>query len=406
MDSQELAGKFFDPEFHKCPYPVLSEIRAEAPVQFVEAMGMYLVTGYDEARTILTDTQRFSNIVSIPGRNVEAADRLVEEEGYGRGRPALQNNDAPAHTKFRKLVDRAFRPKRIREMSDYVDNIVSELIDAIVVDGGEADVVRDFAVPLPLIVIADQLGVPRENYRTFKEWSDAWLAGLGAQKSDDEMISAAKLVVEMQHYLVERIEERRDHPQEDILSDLATAEIDGELIDVRDILAIVEQLLVAGNETTTNGIASGLKALAQEPGLMRRLHGSPELVHEFTEEILRAEAPVQALFRRVLEDVEIGGVSISRDSVVMVHYGAANRDKARFEMPDDFDLERPKKGQHIAFGSGIHHCVGAELARVEMRASFRAFTERFGSIELLEEDVSYHPTFALRGPDRLMLKCV
>jgi cytochrome P450 len=395
---------FLDPEFIKCPFPTLKQLREAAPVMFIEPMNMFMVLGYEAAREVLTDPARFSSKVTAPGRNALEAQRIVDEEGYGRSRPALQNNDAPRHTQFRKLVDHSFRPKRIRQMSDYVDGIVAELIDGIIEKNGETDIVQDVAVPLPLIVISDQLGVPREEYRTFKKWSDAWLLGLGAQHTDAEMIAAAKLVVEMQKYLVARIEERRTSPREDILSDLATAKIDGAPLDVRDILGIVEQLLVAGNETTTNGIAAGLLKLTQDQQLFLRLKGSSDLVGEFTEEILRTEAPVQALFRRAVEDAEIAGVAIPKDATLVVHYGSANRDAARFDAPDKFDLDRPKKGLHFAFGSGIHHCVGAELARVEMRAAFKAFVERFDKIELLEEDVAYHPTFALRGIQRLTLQ--
>ena len=394
---------FLDPEFLQCPYPFLKQIRETAPVMFFEPLNLYLVSGYDAARAVLLDTVRFSNELNIPGRSTSEAERVVAEGGYGRNRRSLQNADEPLHTVHRDLVNEAFRPKRIRQMADYVDGIVAELIDAI---GNEGDVVHDFAIPLPLIVIADQLGVPREMYRTFKSWSDAWLAGLGTQISEAEMVAAAHLVVDMQKFLAAKIDERREHPEEDILSDLAHAEIDGEPVPTATILGIVEQLLVAGNETTTNGIAAGLHLLAMRPELHARLRQAPELVSEFTEEVLRAEAPVQALFRRVVEDTELNGVSLPKDSVLLIHYGSASRDGAKFPHGEEFDLDRPKKGAHLAFGSGIHHCVGSELARVEMRASFAAFTQRFSSLEMLDDDVSYHPTFALRGIQSLKLRCI
>ena len=195
---------------------------------------------------------------------------MLTRKATGGGRPALQNNDQPLHTSYRALVNEAFRPKRIRQMEDYVEGIVAELIDAIVEAGGEADVVHDFSVPLPLIVISDQLGVPREMYRTFKEWSDAWLAGLGTELTDEQHIANAHTVIEMQKYLAGRIEERRATPQDDILSDLAQADVNGGKLDTATILSIVEQLLVAGNETTTNGIAAGLYALSQDQDLHRR----------------------------------------------------------------------------------------------------------------------------------------
>lgn len=397
---------FLDPEFLKCPFPMLKQIREAAPVMFLEPLNAYLVSGYDVARKVLLDIERFSNEVNIPGRTTNEAQRIVEEGGYGRNRRSLQNADEPLHKVHRDLVDEAFRPKRIRQMSDYVDGIVAELIDAILASDNRADVVHDFAIPLPLIVIADQLGVPRDMYRTFKEWSDAWLAGLGTEISEQEQIQAAHLVVDMQNYLAGRIDERRARPREDILSDLAHAEIDGKPVPTATILGIVEQLLVAGNETTTNGIAAGLHYLATRPELHQRLRAQPALVAEFTEEVLRAEAPVQALFRRAVQDTELEGVAIPKDAVLMVHYGSASRDEGKFVAADEFDLDRPKKGAHLAFGSGIHHCVGSELARVEMRASFAAFAQRFSRLELLDDEVDYHPTFALRGIRALNLRCV
>ena len=367
MSEQAAQPVFLDPEFLKCPFPMLKQIRESAPVMFVEPLNVYLVSSYDVARTVLLDTARFSNEVNIPGRSTSTAERIVEEGGYGRNRRSLQNADEPLHKVHRDLVDDAFRPKRIRQMADYVSGIVAELVDAIVAGGSATDVVHDFAIPLPLIVIADQLGVPREMYRTFKAWSDAWLAGLGTDISEQQMIDAAHLVVDMQQYLAARIEERRSAPQDDILSDLAHAQIDGAPVPTGTILGIVEQLLVAGNETTTNGIAAGLHLLATRSELHDRLRAETTLVSEFTEEVLRAEAPVQALFRRVVADTELAGVALPAGSILMVHYGAASRDEAKFENADWFDLDRSKKGAHLAFGSGIHHCVGSELARAEMR---------------------------------------
>ena len=397
---------FLDPEFLKCPFPMFKQLRETSRVMFLEQMGMYLITGYEEARKVLLNPDRFSSVINIPKRHSEAATKIVEEEGYGRGAPALQNADRPLHTAHRELVNETFRPKRIRQMSGYVDQIVEELIEDIKVKGGQADLVSDFSVPLPLIVIADQLGIPREKYRTFKAWSDAWLEGLGAEISEERMIHNARLVVEMQQYLAERIEERREETKDDILGDLPHAELDGKPVSVKTIMAIVEQLLVAGNETTTNGIAAGINLLASENGLHMRLKHEPELVKEFVEEVLRTEAPVQGLFRRAVANEVIGGVELPAGSTIMVHYGAANRDESRFDDADVFDLDRPKKGAHIAFGSGIHHCIGSELARVEMTAAFSAFTQRFSRLERLNEDVNYHPTFALRGLQLLNIRCV
>lgn len=397
---------FLSPEFLANPHPTLKALRESAPVMYFEPMNLYLALGYDAVRAILMDPDRFSNIVNIPGRTVAEAEKIIHAGGYGRGRPALANNDQPLHTTYRALVNEAFRPRRMRRMSEYVDGIVEELIEAVLASGGEADLVREFAVPLPLIVIADQLGVPRAMFRTFKQWSDAWVSGLGTALTDEQHVANARLIVEMQQYLAARIDERRTSPRDDILSDLARADVEGARLDTASILGIVEQLLVAGNETTTNGIAAGLFSLGQDPSMIRRLREEPGLVAEFVEEILRTEAPVQCLFRRAVRATAVAGVTIPEGAVVLVHYGSANHDASRFESPDTFDLDRPKKGAHLAFGSGIHHCVGSELARVEMRASFAAFASKFSRLELLDSNTAWHPTFVLRGIQALPMRLV
>ena len=409
--AQTLADfSFMDPAVHQCPFPFYQAAREEAPIHYMEEVDMFLVSTYDLMREVLKDSETFSNRMPSAGANtmgvVDEAERIIREKGYGRFMPTIVNNDPPSHGIYRGLVDQAFRAGRIRQMESYVEEIVGDLIDTFQ-DKGSCEAISEFAVPVPMYVIADQLGVPRENFQRFKEWSDAWVAGLGLPKPEEEMIAAAELIVEMQHYMIERIHERRETPQNDMLSDLAQATYDGARpLEDKEVLSIVEQILVAGNETTTNGIGNGLVALAKDQNMQQRLRDDPALVTKFTEEILRWESPVQGLFRYATKDTELNGVRIPKDARLMVRYAAANRDESKFDCPEDLNIDRKNNGAHLAFGSGIHHCVGSQLARVEMQASFKAWLERFSVIELdqPEDSITYHLSFALRGPETVKLK--
>lgn len=404
-----VSGSLLDPATQHCPHAHYRDLRENAPVYRMPETGMFVVSRYDLLLQVMRNPSLFSNKPpegAKAGLHCPEADRIVEEEGYGRGTPSIQNNDEPAHTVYRKLVDHAFRARRIREMEAYIDEVVEDRV-TLLFGAGQCDAVADLAVPVPLYVIADQLGIPRSEYRRFKEWSDAWLAGLGMPTSEAALIAAARKVVELQHYLIERINERRASPRDDILSDLTQATYDGErpLTD-REILSMVEQLLVAGNETTTNGIAAGLLHLATDPALQDRLRANPDDVKSFVEETLRYESPVQGLFRYVLADTELEGCAIPAGSVIHIRYAAGNLDERKFADAAAFDIDRSNNGAHLAFGSGIHHCVGSQLARAEMMAVFRAMLRHFATIELAvaPEEIGYHASFALRGPKSLPLR--
>lgn len=398
-----------DPAVQQCPFAYYKVLREEAPVYLMPETGMYIVTSYELLLEVMRNNKVYSNLAPSgrrAGLYCEAAEKIIDEKGYGRFMPTIVNNDQPGHTVYRGLVNDAFRAGRIRQMEAYITEVVAGLVEKFAARG-ECDAVADLAVPVPMYVIADQLGVPREDFQKFKEWSDAWVIGLGMKVPDAVLIDAAEKVVEMQHYMIARMAERRIEPRDDIMSDLVQATYDGErpLTD-KEVLSIVEQILVAGNETTTNGIANGLQRLAEDQDLQARLRANPELLGKFVEEILRIESPVQGLFRYVTEDTELGGVRIPKGATVMIRYAAGNRDEAKFDHPEEFDLDRKNNGAHIAFGSGIHHCVGSQLARAEMVVSFRAFLDRFSRFELAvpAADIHYHPSFALRGPTKLPLR--
>jgi cytochrome P450 len=283
-----------DPAVQQCPFEFYRVLRREAPVYRMPETGMYIVTAYDLLMEVMRNHKVYSNLAPSgrrAGLYCEAAERIVDEKGYGRFMPTIVNNDPPGHTIYRSLVNDAFRAGRIRQMEAYIAEIVDELIDQFA-GRGECDAVAEFAVPVPMYVIADQLGVPRADFQRFKEWSDAWVAGLGMPVPDEVLIDAAEKVVEMQHYMIARMAERRVEPRDDIMSDLVQATYDGERpLSDREVLSIVEQILVAGNETTTNGIANGLQRLAEDADTQARLRAEPGLLPRFVEEVCFATSP-------------------------------------------------------------------------------------------------------------------
>lgn len=389
---------FADPQVMECPYPLYEKLRSDAPAYFVEETGFWIISRYDDCLAAIRNPKVFSSKMGFrPGSVPEEVTRIFNEEGFGALPDTLVSNDPPSHTRYRKLIDRTFTAGRVRQMEDYMVEVVSQLIDDFI-GQGRLKVMHDFAIPVPMYVIADQLGVPRSDRDKFKQWSDAAVAPLGLLISDERKIECAKLAVEMHHYFVKVFADRRENPRDDIISDLVTKEVDGKPLDTPELLSVLDQLLVAGNETTTSAIGASVVRLAQDPELVECLVNEPEKCGNFAEEILRHESPVQGLFRMTTEDVEVGGTTIPKGSLVNLRYGSANRDEEKYECPADFDVDRKNASSHLAFGAGIHHCIGAQLARREIAIAVRELTGRLKDIRLAEPDkLSHTPSVILRG---------
>lgn len=402
-DSVEL--NFADPQVMECPYPLYEKLRDEAPAYFVEEAGFWIISRYDDCLAAIRDPNVFSSKMGFrPGSVPEEVTRIYEEEGFGILPDTLVSNDPPSHTRYRKLIDRTFTAGRVRQMEEYMVEVVSELIDDFI-GNGRMKVMNDFAIPVPMYVIADQLGVPRSDRDKFKQWSDAAVAPLGLLISDERKIECARRIVNMHHYFVKVFADRRENPRNDIISDLVTKEVDGKPLDTPELLSVLDQLLVAGNETTTSAIGASIVWLAQNPELADLLASSPEKCNNFAEEILRHESPVQGLFRMTTEDVEIGGTAIPKGSLVNLRYGSANRDEAKYECPAEFDVDRKNASSHLAFGAGIHHCIGAQLARREITIAVRELTSRLKDIRLLDADkLSHTPSVILRALDEFEIE--
>jgi cytochrome P450 len=398
---------FFSPEIVEDPFEANALARREAPVYRVPGAPIFLVSTYDLVVEAASKPEVFSNDFSAALQGKARDDeeiRGVIAEGWPQV-DTLLTADPPRHTRFRKLVNLAFSPARVNRIESDIEDLVDSIIDRFI-DARHCEFVAEFCVPLPLTVIADQLGVPRTDLALFKEWSDAFADRLGGMLTRDQELACARKVVAFQHYMKARLDERREAPRDDLLSDLVQARIEGEQpLDTAELLSIVQQLLVAGNETTTNAIAAGMLYLIQNPQELAKVRANPDLIRNMVEEILRLETPTNNMWRVVKQPAMLGGVAIPAGSMVLLRFGSANRDETRFPDPDRFDVERRNANRHLAFGSGIHTCVGNMLSRKETQVAFRRLLARLRNVRLAPgNDLTHHSNMLLRGLTKLHIE--
>ncbi len=358
----------FDPATLQCPYPHYAKMRAEEPVLHVPALGMYLVSSHSLVSEILRDTETFSSAFGNTSMPLAGEDRAklaeVIAEGYPRV-PTMLTADPPNHTRYRRLVSKAFTPRAIADLEPVIRRITTRLIDGWI-DAGRIEFVREFAVPLPVEVIATALNVPDDRLDDFKRWSDDSIAGIGTSITIEQRMAAERGVNEFQRYFADALDRRRTHPQDDLLTNLLNARIDHDDPDVADqraldlpeMLSIIQQLLVAGNETTTKMLTEMMRLLAENPQQWEMVKADPSRIPAIVEETLRLSTPTQGMFRITTRDVELAGVQIPRGSRVVIVFMSANRDEALFTEPDAFDPDRDHLSDHLAFGKGTHFCLG------------------------------------------------
>jgi cytochrome P450 len=317
--------------------------------------------------------------------------------------------DQPEHTRYRRLVAKAFNPRAIAELEPVVRETAVGLIDSWI-DRGHIDFVESFGVPLPVRVIAHALNVPDDRLDDFKRWSDDSIAGIGTNITIDQRIAAERGVNEFQAYFAEQIDRRRTEPRDDLLTNLLNARIDHddpEVVDKRpldmpEMLSIVQQLLVAGNETTTKMLTEMMRLLAENPQQWQMVKEDPSRIDRVVEETLRLSTPTQGMWRIVTRDVELGGVAIPAGSRIVIVFSSANRDESVFADSDAFDPDRPGLREHIAFGKGIHYCLGANLSRLEGKVALEELSRRLDGFTLSASNTfEYFPSFMLRGLTRL-----
>jgi cytochrome P450 len=385
----------FSPEMMADPYPAYRALRERGRVQRTSA-GHWLATGYEEVSQLLTD-QRFGEAAGRGGRiRLSRTRREGPQRLLGRVDTML-SQDPPEHTRLRRLVSKAFTPRSVQKMRPRIQQIVDELLEAI--DGrSEFDLVSELAWPLPVIVIAEMLGIPREDRARFKRWSDAMVATLGGDYST--LHEARRSNEELVEYVSRVIAERRKEPRDDLISRLVAAEERGQTLSEDEMLGTVALLLVAGNETTAHLISNGMFVLFRNLDQMERLRADPSLLPSAVDELLRYTGPVHTTRRVAKMDVRFAGADIKRGEVVIGLLAAANRDPDKFADPDKLDVAR-KPADHIAFGDGIHFCLGAALARLEGQIAIGTLLRRFPNLRLVDEDSEWGGSFAIRGVKRL-----
>lgn len=402
----------FDPATLQCPFPHYAVMRAEQPVMKVSGLGIHMVTRHDLVLQVLRDPQTFSSVFGGTGMPISSDLRKRFEEVFAQGYPRVSTMltaDQPEHTRYRRLVSRAFHPKVIAELEPIIRSITIRLIDSWI-QKGRIEFVRDFAVPLPVEVIAHALNVPDDRLADFKRWSDDSIAGIGTNISIDQRIEAEYGVNEFQHYFAQQIEDRRENPRDDILTNLLNARIDDDdsevadkrPLDMPEMLSIVQQLLVAGNETTTKMLTEMMRLLAAHPDQWRAVKSDPARVERIVEETLRISTPTQGMWRMVTTETDLGGVRLNKGDRIVVVFGSANRDESLYPNPDEFDPDRENLRDHLAFGKGIHFCLGANLSRLEGRVALEELARRLETISLPDSNTfEYYPSFMLRGLTRL-----
>lgn len=379
----------------------------ERPVWYDPRLGFFICSTYHLAREVLRNPDVFSSVDSqtMDSLRPPPAEVVALRKASHQAVNTLVTNDPPSHTRFRTMVDEPFRPRSVEQLTARIRAIVDETIDGFI-ERGSCEVVTELAIPIPVKVIADMLGLPRTLAPRIKTWSDAAVEPLGMMISDERLIECTRLVKEFQDFMIDELEARRGAPRDDLLTHLVQArDADGQPFTIAEMLSLTQQFLVAGNETTTNAIAAGVQLLVEHPDQWASLEAdpTPNRIRVFANEVLRLEAPVQGLFRVVKHATVLGGVALPAGSRVMVRFAAANRDPARYREPDALDVDRHNAGTHLAFGAGIHHCIGANLAREELVQTFSALLARTRNVAFAagRNDFRHHPSMILRGLERL-----
>ena len=377
------------PAVHQDPYPQYDRLREKDPVHWSPLLVGWVLTRYEDIDNVLRDWKRFESSDEAVGR-FEPEFRPFQEDPL----PMLFANP-PDHTRLRGLVAQAFTPRSIEAMRPRIREIVDELLDDMDVSE-PVDIIDTFAYPLPVIVIAEMLGIPSEDRVKFREWSSSIARILEPTTTTELFYEAAASGEELRLYFKDLIAQRRLSPGEDLMSVMLAAEEDGESLTEEELLVAMRLLLVAGNETTTNLIANGLLALLEDPDSLNELQQNRNLISPAVDELLRFDSPVQIDRRTALEDVVIGGKTIKKGQPLLLLLGAANRDPEQFLDPDNLNFNRSETS-HIAFGRGIHHCLGAPLSRVEAMVAFEALLDRYEEIELQGKRPKFKDHAVLRG---------
>lgn len=416
-DAIQLTGREtrLDPAIRNNPYPFYRAMREQHPVHYDPGLDVYLVSRYDDAMAVLGDAATYSLEHGYQDRYangfVDELAEIMNRDGGGFIRDIIAC-DPPAHTRLRRLIERAFTAHRVKDLEGRIRQIVVDLIDDLATRG-EGDGMKDFGAPLTARIICEQLGFDyaEVGVERIARWTTALLAQIGRMQSREEMIANAADMCDLQNYIIRQIRDREDTPREDMTSDLVHARLDdaeNPMLSFAEKVSCVRAFLIAGNDTTAAAITNLLLVLATEPGLVDRLHpmvDDDRTMTRFVEEVLRMHPPVHGLFRTAMRDVELGGVAIPAYAQICVLFASANDDEARFPDPRELDPSRANVGMNLTFGSGIHRCIGAALARMEIKVAAQEIIRRLTDIRLAipAGQLAYLPTLATQTLEQLPL---
>ncbi|MER6494398.1 cytochrome P450 [Streptomyces griseorubiginosus] len=393
----------WDPAFLADPYPAYAELRAKGRVQYFEPTNQWLVPHHADVSALLRDRRL--------GRTYQH--RFTHEE-FGRTAPQAEHEpfhtlndhgmldlEPPDHTRIRRLVSKAFTPRTVERLVPYVTGLAGELVDRLVEAGG-GDLLRDVAEPLPVAVIAEMLGIPESDRAPLRPWSADICGMYELNPSEDTAARAVRASVEFTEYLRELIAERRGKPGDDLISGLIAAYDEGDRLTEQEMISTCVLLLNAGHEATVNATVNGWYALFRNPEQLAALRADHSLVPRAVEELMRYDTPLQLFERWVLDEIEIDGTTVPRGAEIALLFGSANHDPAVFAHPERLDLTRADN-PHISFSAGIHYCIGAPLARIELTASMRALLEKTPTLTL-SKPPSRKPNFVIRGLEGLSVE--
>jgi len=386
MTCPHLADTFnlMDPEQAANPYPLFAQSRRECPVFYSPATGAWVVTRYDDIAAIAHDTHRFSSAHANKSTQELPPDVLEIKKLVHAEVPGLVDCDPPQHTRFRKLTNQAFTVPRVRAMEPAIRRTAAELIDKIARDG-RADLVKQFAMPLPLFTVMRVLGLPDHDAPLIRTWSVDYNRERSPSLTLDERLQYTHGVAALRFHLASAVEERRARPREDAITHLVQAEADGEKLSTWEIVSIAHQLVFAGHETTIGLIGCMIHHLLMDPARWQDVRDHPDLIPKAVEEALRREGPVTGMFRTTTEPVEIGGVSIPKGARIQLMFASGSHDETYFEHPERFDLNRENLSEHMAFGVERHFCIGAPLARVVGGIALETLARRLPGLRLVPD---------------------
>lgn len=409
-ETVELEGcpiTFTNPETRRCPFPAYHKLREEQPVYKDPVSGNYILTRYSDVRKVAMDTRVMSCKTGvIQTRKSDISDKInkmFEDQGY-LPVDTLVTNDPPEHRHYRTLVDKIFTHTKVTSLEPQIKTTVTELIDAFI-DKPEVDFFDAFAMRLPLAVFTEILGVADRDLDKFKRWNDQSLETSNPALSPERELELVPAVIELQQYLAANVERVRVAPDDSLLSTLVHAEVDGRSLSMRELISILWLLFLGGGETTANALAGGMSFLIERPELADQIRGNPAKLDAFVEEVLRIISPATTMFRRATAETEVGGVTIPEGAIIETRYGAANLDPEMFADPEKVDLERTNSKAHLAFGAGIHMCIGNQLARGELRAAFAQIVDRMTNFRASrgKDSYAYTSTYVAYGLTKLWI---